>query len=100
MGNQVTRKSDDALGMNASISRRDLLHGAAAGLAATLPGFDAIASTASANATQHAPAAADYPPVRTGMRGSHPGAFEAAHALAREGSPSLRPGTWMRPTIS
>jgi spermidine dehydrogenase len=26
-----------------------------------------------------------YPPVRTGMRGSHPGSFEVAHALAREG---------------
>jgi spermidine dehydrogenase len=69
--------------MNAPISRRDLLHGAAAaGLAAALPGLDAVASVAS----KQAPAAADYPPVRTGMRGSHPGSFEAAHALAREGA--------------
>lgn len=26
-----------------------------------------------------------YPPLRTGMRGSHPGSFETAHALAHEG---------------
>lgn len=26
-----------------------------------------------------------YPPTRTGLRGSHPGSFEVAHALAREG---------------
>jgi spermidine dehydrogenase len=69
--------------MNAPITRRDLLHGAAAaGLAAALPGLDAVASVASTRI----PAAADYPPVRTGMRGSHPGSFEAAHALAREGA--------------
>ena len=69
--------------MNASITRRDLLHGAAAaGLAAALPGLDAVASVASTRV----PEAAGYPPVRTGMRGSHPGAFEAAHALAREGA--------------
>ena len=29
---------------------------------------------------------ADYPPVKTGMRGSHPGAYEIAHALARDGA--------------
>jgi spermidine dehydrogenase len=27
----------------------------------------------------------NYPPIRTGMRGAHPGSFEAAHGLAREG---------------
>ena len=26
-----------------------------------------------------------YPPLRTGMRGSHPGSFETAHAMAHEG---------------
>ena len=26
-----------------------------------------------------------YPPTLTGLRGSHPGSFEVAHALAREG---------------
>jgi spermidine dehydrogenase len=31
------------------------------------------------------PADRYYPPTLTGLRGSHPGAFEAAHALAREG---------------
>ena len=27
-----------------------------------------------------------YPPTRTGMRGSHPGSYEVAHALARQGA--------------
>src|SRR5262252_6753839 len=27
-----------------------------------------------------------YPPALTGLRGDHPGSFEAAHALAREGT--------------
>jgi spermidine dehydrogenase len=30
------------------------------------------------------PSAGDYPPLRTGLRGSHPGSYEAAHDLARE----------------
>lgn len=29
--------------------------------------------------------AVPYPPLRTGMRGSHPGSFEAAHAFVHEG---------------
>ena len=29
--------------------------------------------------------ASDYPPILTGMRGSHPGSFEVAHALAWQG---------------
>ena len=32
-----------------------------------------------------ATAEAEYPPTKTGLRGSHPGSFETAHALAREG---------------
>ena len=32
-----------------------------------------------------------YPPSLTGMRGNHPGSFEVAHALAREGE---RPATF------
>jgi spermidine dehydrogenase len=60
----------DDLGMKRKISRRDFLQ---AGAASTLlPGMSAAA-------------AADYPPLKTGLRGSHDGSFEAAHALGREG---------------
>ncbi|MBV9726564.1 MAG: NAD(P)/FAD-dependent oxidoreductase [Gammaproteobacteria bacterium] len=64
--------------MDQSITRRDFIHDtglAALGLALPLPAL-ALAPNAAAD---------DYPPVRTGLRGSHPGAFEVAHALAREG---------------
>ncbi len=33
------------------------------------------------------PTADDYPPLRTGLRGSHPGSYQAAHDLAREERP-------------
>ena len=74
-------KSDEELGMTQQITRRDLIHDAgllAAGL--MLP----LASQATTEPGS-VPAPGDYPPVRTGMRGSHPGAFEGAHALARDG---------------
>ena len=54
-----------------SISRRDLLHGTASLAAAGLP------------ATGAAPGL--YPPALTGLRGSHDGSFETAHALGRDG---------------
>ena len=76
------KKKDRLLGMDRDITRRDFIHDfSLAGLGLALPGGLA------AHAAGHAPAppAANYPPVRTGMRGSHPGAFEVAHALAREG---------------
>jgi spermidine dehydrogenase len=74
--------SDKTLGMDRDIPRRDFLQGAAtaiggAALASALPAW---AQTAGAQpASQDAPGY--YPPTRTGMRGSHPGSFEGAHAL-------------------
>jgi spermidine dehydrogenase len=56
------------------ISRRDFLNGVALTIAAGLTPWDQIA----AQPTR-------YPPALTGLRGQHAGAFEAAHALAREG---------------
>jgi spermidine dehydrogenase len=67
-----SRGEDDELGMNASITRRDFLSGA-------LVGSAAIATSGGL-----ADAAEYYPPAWTGLRGSHVGSFEAAHALARE----------------
>jgi len=65
-------RDDRDLGMSASITRRDFLNGVLVGSAtlAARPVFG-----------QHTPY---YPPALTGLRGSHVGSFEAAHALARE----------------
>ena len=80
----MSSKSDKALGMRRPITRRDFLHDAvASALAVSLPA--ALAGAGEASSAMAAPRAEDYPPVRTGLRGSHPGSFEAAHALAREG---------------
>jgi spermidine dehydrogenase len=70
-------------GRAASITRRDFLNGiplaiGGAASAGLLP--DAIAAAfADGPAPQDAPGY--YPPALTGLRGSHPGAFEAAHRL-------------------
>lgn len=73
--------SDDrALGMHVPINRRDFVNGTAVAIGALgMSGgvSGALAATGSAEAA--------YPPARTGLRGSHPGAFEAAHAL-RDGA--------------
>ena len=82
----MTRKKltprDRALGMDRAISRRDFLQGAAIG--AGLLGASLLPGTAGAHG--YSPVGAQdksgyYPPTLTGLRGSHPGSFEAAHAL-------------------
>ena len=67
--------------MKSNITRRDFLNGVALGAAATaaVP-FSALAL----NSTQAA-TGSDYPPLLNGMRGSHKGSFEVAHALAWRG---------------
>jgi spermidine dehydrogenase len=45
----------------------------------------ALATTSLASGTAMNSAKAPYPPALTGMRGSHPGSFEVAHRLGREG---------------
>jgi len=77
------KKTDLELGMKRQISRRDFIHDTS--LAAL--GLMAIAGCRSETASKiEMQAHADYPPAKTGMRGSHPGSFETAHALAREGA--------------
>ena len=63
------------------ITRRDFLDGIAlAGGAMALSPLQALADSQDvAHASQF------YPPSLTGLRGNHPGSFEVAHALAREG---------------
>lgn len=75
---QCMKKSDRRLGMDRDITRREFIQGLSlASLGAALPLASASARTVATGAP--------YPPMRTGMRGSHPGSFEVAHALAREG---------------
>ncbi len=86
----MSRKTDEELGMDVPITRRDLIHDTGiAALAITLGsalGFAPSANAIAADGQSGAGPSADiYPPVRTGLRGSHPGAYEAAHGLAREG---------------
>jgi len=56
------------------ISRRDFLNGVALTVVAGLTPWDQIRAQPSR-----------YPPALTGLRGHHPGSFEVAHELAREG---------------
>jgi spermidine dehydrogenase len=73
---------DKALGMDRDISRRDVIVGAAAlgvGVAASSLLMPNAASAQMAPGTQDTPGY--YPPELQGMRGSHPGSFEAAHAI-------------------
>ncbi len=88
-------QSERALGMDRPITRRDFLNGVAVGTAALTgaplfadslgdsPGDQPTSPAGSADtvstAAQDAPGY--YPPLLTGMRGSHPGSFESAHAL-------------------
>lgn len=77
---------DRELGMKREITRRDFLNGMAIGVggALTTPWLsEVMAAQTSSTPAQDQPGY--YPPTRTGMRGSHPGSFEVAHAL-RDGS--------------
>ena len=81
--NDRSRARDHALGMDAPITRRDFLNGVsvAAGGAAAGALFPAFATRASAAGQAPQDGPGYYPPRLTGMRGSHPGAYEAAHRL-------------------
>ena len=67
--------------MNSKITRRDLLNGMVIAAGSSLiPGLSyASVSRSSIANTDY------YPPTLTGMRGSHDGSYEVAHALAWQG---------------
>ena len=68
---------DQELGMSRDITRRDFLNGVALTLGAAIvpsPLFAKMQGQAD-----------DYPPARTGLRGSHPGSFETMHSV-RDGN--------------
>ena len=74
---------DKSLGEDRPIPRRDFIQGALVGAATALTGPLLKAYAADAADVGIAPQDKPgyYPPQLTGMRGSHPGAFENAHAL-------------------
>ena len=84
--------SDRELGMDRAITRRDFVQGVAVGSAGLL------AAGWLPGCSQRGPAlplpaqdrAGYYPPRLTGLRGSHPGSFESAHAL-RDGKALPKP---------
>ncbi len=74
--------NDKGLGMDRQITRRDFLNGAAVISASSL-----IPSKANAKLLN----LAEYPPLRTGLRGSHPGSIEVAHQLGLYGRTNWNP---------
>jgi len=72
--------SDKALGMHRRIGRRDFLNGVAVGVGVLGSGALGV-SRAAAAAAWPQDEAGYYPPIRTGLRGSHPGSFENAHKV-------------------
>ena len=88
----MTRKTDKQLGLLKPIRRRDFVQGAlvTAGTALTAHQLAAADALSPPPAAEHS-ISGEYPPTRTGMRGSHPGAYEVAHALGRDGARFPRP---------
>jgi spermidine dehydrogenase len=78
---------DRELGMQRKITRRDFLNGVAVTAGAAMMPWDLSAAGLSAGQAAVGPESSPnyYPPALTGMRGSHPGSFDAAHAL-RDGT--------------
>ena len=66
---------DKRLGMDRAISRRDFIGGVSVAIGASL-----LPACARQNETGVETPSVYYPPGKTGLRGSHPGSFEIAHA--------------------
>ena len=75
----MSRSEDRELGMHRDITRRDFVNGVGVAVGGLLIAPDWLSAH---EGTPYASQAQEYyPPARTGMRGSHPGAFEVAHEL-------------------
>ncbi len=72
---------DRELGMHRKITRRDFINGVAVTAGASMMPWHLFAEKSS----DPEKSSSYYPPALTGMRGSHPGSFETAHAL-RDGA--------------
>ncbi len=79
----MSDERDRALGMGAKITRRDFLNGVAVTAGAAMVPPEMWAAAAPDFEPQNAPGY--YPPAKTGLRGSHPGAFESMHKV-RDGA--------------
>jgi len=71
--------SDRELGMKRNVTRRDFLNGVAVTAGAALMPWHLLAAGQPEQPPDY------YPPALTGLRGSHPGSFDAAHSL-RDGT--------------
>jgi len=69
--------------MDREITRRDFLNGIALSVGAAMLPPDQLAASANPVGSEKSPDY--YPPALTGLRGSHPGSFDAAHSL-RDGT--------------
>jgi spermidine dehydrogenase len=69
--------SDRELGMRRNITRRDFLNGVAVTAGAALMPWHLLAAAD----VDPEKSPSYYPPALTGLRGSHPGSFDAAHSL-------------------
>src|SRR5215813_3526256 len=87
----MAREQDRALGMDRCISRRDFLNGCALTVGASLtkarPDWFKLLAQAETSPERDPKY---YPPAKTGLRGSHDGSWEVAHAM-RDGE------TWPDP---
>jgi spermidine dehydrogenase len=95
MSRDVERDADRALGMDRAITRRDFLNGASTVAAGALvsgcvgpTATEAPAATKAPTPNEVSGSAINYPPLRSGMRGSHKSSFEVAHELALRGQVS------------
>ncbi len=74
---------DRELGMGRGITRRDFLNGVAVTAGAAMLPSDLLAAADMQAGPEQS--SSYYPPALTGLRGSHPGSFDAAHSL-RDGT--------------
>ena len=76
-------KRDRELGMDRAITRRDFLNGASVAIGASMASRGTFWADVFAGDGVYAPEKDPgyYPPAKTGMRGSHDGSWEVAHAM-------------------
>ncbi len=89
----MAKPHDRDLGMSREITRRDFLNGAAIALTGSVAGGHWVRMTGTEPSLAGVQAADYYPPALTGMRGSHAGSFEVAHAMRDGRSWDIGPDT-------
>jgi spermidine dehydrogenase len=92
-------EKDRELGMDRPIRRRDFLNGMSVAIGASLVEPGSFWARVLDDSGNYAPEKAPgyYPPAKTGMRGSHDGSWEVAHAMRDGktwGAPAQEPGSY------